>query len=233
MPRTKTQRLGQHFLADRSVLERIVQACGLNGTETVCEAGAGTGVLTVELCKHAGRVVSYEVDRRLFGKAEQMRIPNLKLVNKDIFKEQDIGFDVFVSNLPYSHSREAFEWLAARRFDRAIVMVQKEFAEKLSARPGEKNYRAITAIASHCFSIEPLFDVGPEAFEPRPKVESAVLKLTPNHVATRQQIKKANLLFSKRNRKASTVAAKMGVDADFGDRRVFQLEPAEIMELAR
>lgn len=233
MPRTKTQRLGQHFLADRSVLERIVQACDLSGTETVFEAGTGTGILTRELCKHAGRVVSYEVDRKLFTRAQSMEIPNLKLVNGDIFKEKDVAFDMFVSNLPYSKSREAFEWLAVRKFERAIVMVQKEFGDKLRARPGERNYRAISAIASHCFAIEPLFDVGVSAFEPRPKVDSTVLKITPVHTAGRQQIRNANLLFSKRNRKASTVAAKMGVNADFGQRRVFQLEPVEIMELAR
>jgi len=232
LPRTKTQRLGQHFLADRSVLERIVQACDLRGAEIVCEAGTGTGVLTRELCKRAGRVVSYEVDRGLFRRAKSMEEPNLKLVNGDIFKEKDVAFDMFVSNLPYSQSRQAFEWLAVRKFDRAIVMVQKEFAEKLRARPGERNYRAMSAIASHCFSIDPLFDVGAGAFEPRPKVDSTVLKITPVRTASKQQVRNANLLFSKRNKKASTVATKMGVKADFGQRRVFQLEPAEIMELA-
>ncbi|HEX6067207.1 MAG TPA: 16S rRNA (adenine(1518)-N(6)/adenine(1519)-N(6))-dimethyltransferase RsmA [Nitrososphaera sp.] len=232
MPRTKTQRLGQHFLADRSVLERIVQSCDLSGTETICEAGTGTGVLTKELCKRAGRVLSYEVDKDLFLRAKSMDASNLELVNRDIFRERDVEFDVFVSNLPYSKSREAFEWLAASKFDRAIVMVQKEFAEKLRARPGEKNYRAISAIASYCFAIEPLFDVGAYAFEPRPKVESTVLKLTPARTASKQQIRNTKLLFSKRNKKASTVAAKMGVKADFGQRRVFQLAPAEIMELA-
>ena len=233
MAHTRTQRLGQHFLADRSVLEQIIQACNLRKTETVCEAGAGTGVLTRELCSRAGRVVSYEVDRELFSRAKLMEIPNLELVNRDLFREKDIEFDVFVSNLPYSKSRDAFEWLAVRKFDRAIVMVQKEFAEKLLASPGEKNYRAITAIASYCFAIKPLFDVGADAFEPRPKVESTVLKVTSVNIATGRQIRNANLLFSKRNRKASTVAAKMGVSADFGQRRICQLEPAEIMELAR
>ncbi|HEX9678839.1 rRNA adenine dimethyltransferase family protein [Nitrososphaera sp.] len=232
MPRSRTQKLGQHFLVDQSVLEKIVQACVLGKTETVCEAGTGTGVLTKEMCSRAGRVVSYEVDGQLFRQAKLMQIANLELVNRDLFREHDIEFDVFVSNLPYSKSRDAFEWLAARKFDRAIVMVQKEFAEKLCSRPGDKYYRAITTIASYCFAIEPLFDVGRDAFEPRPNVESTVLKITPIRRVTEQHIKNANLLFSKRNKKASTVAAKMGIDADFGQRRVFQLEPAEIMGLA-
>ena len=209
-----------------------MQTYALSKAETVCEAGTGTGVLTKELCVHAGRVVSYEVDRELFTQAKSMQNANLELVNRDLFKERDLEFDVFVSNLPYSKSRDAFEWLATRKFDRAVVMIQKEFAEKLQTRPGEKNYRAITAIASYCFAIEPLFDVGRDAFEPIPKVESTVLKITPVRKVTEQQIKKANLLFSKRNKKASTVAAKMGIDTDFGQRRVCQLAPAEIMGLA-
>lgn len=232
MPRTRTQRLGQHFLVDRSVLDKIVRACALDKNETVCEAGTGTGILTKELCSRAGKVISYEVDRRLFAQAESMDIANLELVNKNLFKERDIEFDVFVSNLPYSESRDAFEWLATKKFDRAIVMVQKEFAEKLQARPGKKNYRAITAVASFCFAIEPLFDVDADAFEPRPKVNSAVLRIRPVRQMSGSQVKKVNLLFSKRNKKASTVATKMGVDADFGERRVFQLEPAEIVRLA-
>ncbi len=232
MPRSKTQKLGQHFLVDASALNRIVQACALGKDEVVCEAGTGTGVLTKELCKNAGRVVSYEVDRRLFEQAKSMRLENLELVNRDLFKERDVRFDVFVSNLPYSKSRDALEWLAARKFDRAVIMVQKEFAQKLLARPREHNYRAITAIASHCFAIEPLFDVDPGAFEPRPKVESTVIMMRPVNTVTPQQVKNVNLLFSKRNKKASAVAAKMGVDADFGGRRVFQLEPGEIMGLA-
>lgn len=209
-----------------------MRACALCKSEVVCEAGTGTGLLTKELCKHASRVVSYEVDRQLFKQAKSIRIENLELVNRDLFLERDIEFDVFVSNLPYSKSRDAFQWLATRKFGRAVVMVQKEFIEKLLATPGERNYRAITAITSYCFAIKPLFDVSADAFHPRPKIESTVIKISPLRSMVEQQIKNVNLLFSKRNKKASAVAAKMGVDSDFGDRRIFQLEPEEIMGLA-
>jgi 16S rRNA (adenine1518-N6/adenine1519-N6)-dimethyltransferase len=231
LPRNRTHRLGQHFLVDVSALQNIVRACELDGKAVVCEAGTGTGILTKELCKHAGRVISYEVDRQLFTGAESIRVANLELVNRDLFREQDVKFDVFVSNLPYSKSRDAFEWLATKKFDLAVVMVQKEFAEKLLARPGKKNYRAITAIASYCFKIEPLFDVDADAFEPRPKVKSTVLKISSVRRLTRQQIRNVNFLFSKRNKKASTVATKMGSSTDFGSRRICELEPGEIMEL--
>ena len=230
--RAKTRALGQHFLADRHVLGRIIFASALGKDETACEAGAGNGVLTEELCKRAGRVISYEVDRGLYENARSLDFENLQLVNADLFKVNDSEFDVFVSNLPYSRSRDAMQWLATMRFQRAIVMVQREFADKISARPGDENYRAISAICSYCFKIERLFAVGKDAFNPPPKVESEVLRLVPVHMITPEAVKKVNGLFSQRNKKATKVAARMGVQVDFGDRRVDQLEPEEIMRMA-
>lgn len=233
MPRrTKTQSLGQHFLADRKVLAKIIDASAVGRDETVCEAGTGSGILTAELCKYAKKVVSYEVDRALYARAKAALVfPNLQLVNADLFKASAES-DVFVSNLPYSRSRDALEWLAVQKFSRAVVMVQKEFAGKLLARPGDENYRAVSVIASHCFSIEPLFDVGRDCFEPPPKVESVVIRLVPKNTVTKEIIKKVNRLFSQRNKKASTVSARLGAAKDYGDKRVDQLAPAEIVALA-
>lgn len=233
MPRrTKTQSLGQHFLIDRKVLARIVGASAVGRDETVCEAGTGNGILTKELCRCAKNVLSYEVDKSLYAKArDALAFRNLELVNTDLFKT-NAEFDVFVSNLPYSRSRDALEWLAVRKFDRAIIMVQKEFVQKLLAGPGDENYRAISAIASHCFSIEPLFDVGKDCFEPPPKVESVVIRMIMKNTVTKQMIAKVNRLFSQRNKKASTVAARLGIVKDFGTRRIDQLTPSEIIALA-
>jgi 16S rRNA (adenine1518-N6/adenine1519-N6)-dimethyltransferase len=139
---------------------------------------------------------------------------------------------VFVSNLPYSRSRDAMQWLAQQKFRRAIVMVQREFADKMTAGSGDENYRAISVICSYCFKIERLFGVGRDAFSPPPKVESEVLRLSPVNTIAEDAIKKVNLLFSQRNKKATKVAARMGVQAaEFGDRRVDQLEPQEFMEI--
>lgn len=235
MPRrTKTQALGQHFLADRKVLARILDASAVGKDETVCEAGTGNGILTQELCRRARSVVSYEVDRALYANARAtLAFSNLELVNADLFKRDEQSFDVFVSNLPYSKSRDAFEWLATRKFDRAIVMVQKEFADKLTAKPREQNYRAISAIASYCFQIEQLFDVEKECFQPQPLVESTVIRATLKHPITREMVKNVNRIFSQRNKRASTVATKLGgARVDFGDRRVDQITPEQIIALA-
>lgn len=233
MPRrTKTQALGQHFLADHMVLGRIIDAANIGSEEVVCEAGTGNGVLTRELCRRARQVISYEVDQELYQQAQSLEFSNLQLVNANLLKVREIKFDVFCSNLPYSKSRDALQWLATKKFNRAIIMVQQEFADKLSARPGDENYRAISAICSHCFKIEELLTVGPDAFDPPPKVESVVLRLIPVEVVTASFITKINRLFSQRNKKASSVAAKMGTSIDFGSLRIDQLEPGQLIRLA-
>jgi 16S rRNA (adenine1518-N6/adenine1519-N6)-dimethyltransferase len=235
MPRRRvTRAFGQHMLVDRQILARIIEGAGIGREETVCEAGAGQGVLTAELCKRARRVISYEIDSKLYEKACEQLLPfhNVELVNADLFKTSDLHFDVFVSNLPYSRSRDAFEWLATQRFKRAVVMVQQEFADKLAAGPGDYNYRAISALATHCFAIEKLFGIGRQSFEPRPLIESAMIKVIPTNTATRETIKSLNLLFSKRNKKASSVAAKVGISADFGNKRIDQLSIGEVFKLA-
>ena len=221
------------MLADRRVLGRILDAAGIGKGETVLEAGTGHGILTAELCRVAKSVVSYEVDKNLNQRARaQLQFQNLELVNADLFRTKNLHFDVFASNLPYSRSRDAIEWLAVQKFSRAIVMVQEEFADKLVAKPGDKNYRAISALATHCFAIEKLFSVRRESFEPQPKVESAVIRIIPVYTVPKQTVTSLNLLFSKRNKKATTVAAKAGIKTDFGSKRIGQLIPSDLVKIA-
>jgi len=233
LTRNITKTFGQHMLADRRVLGKILDAAGIGKGETVLEAGTGHGILTTELCRVAKSVVSYEVDKNLHQQVRaQLQFQNLELVKADLFRTKNLRFDVFASNLPYSRSRDAIEWLAAQKFGRAIVMVQEEFADKLVAKPGDKNYRAISALAAHCFAIEKLFSVGRESFEPRPKVESAVIRIIPVNTVTKDTVKSLNLLFSKRNKKASTVAAKAGIKTDYGSKRIGQLMPSDVVKIA-
>lgn len=221
------------MLVDRRVLGKILDAARICREETVLEAGTGQGILTAELCKVAKRVVSYEVDKNLLQQTQaHLKCENLEIVNADLFKTENLRFDVFASNLPYSRSRDAIEWLASQKFGRAVVMVQEEFADKLVAKPGDKNYRAISALAAHCFAIEKLFSVGREAFEPRPKVESAVIRIIPFNTVAKETIKNLKLLFSKRNKKASTVAHKAGIKTHFSRKRISQLEPSDLVKIA-
>lgn len=226
------------MLADRRILANIVSAASIEKDEIVLEAGTGQGILTAELCRYAKHVISYEVDIKLYRKVQEQllsQFKNLELVNADLFKTKDPHFfDVFISNLPYSRSRDAIEWLSTQEFDRAILMVQEEFADKLAARPGSKNYRAISALAAHCFAIEKLFKVRRESFEPQPKVESSIIRIIPVNAITREGIRNINLLFSRRNKKASSVAAEIGIiiDANYGSKKIDELEPRHLVQIA-
>jgi 16S rRNA (adenine1518-N6/adenine1519-N6)-dimethyltransferase len=226
------------MLVDRRILTKIISAACIGKDQIVLEAGTGRGILTSELCKYAKQVISYEIDNKLYRKVQKQllwQFNNLQLANADLFKTKDPHFfDVFVSNLPYSRSRDAIEWLSTQRFDRAILMVQEEFADKLAARPGSKNYRAISALAAHCFAIEKLFKVRRESFEPQPKVESSIIKIIPVNTIRREVVRNINLLFSRRNKKASSVAAEVGIiiDANYGSKKIDELEPRHLVQMA-
>jgi 16S rRNA (adenine1518-N6/adenine1519-N6)-dimethyltransferase len=235
-----TRALGQHMLVDRRIVEKIVSAANIRKDEIVLEAGTGQGTLTMELCRHAKQVISYEVDANLYEKAQEQLLQyfnnNLRLVKADLFKTKDAPlFDIFVSNLPYSRSRDAIEWLSTQKFDRAIIMVQEEFANKLIARPSGKNYRAISALAAHCFNIEKLFKVRKESFEPQPKVESSIIRITPINTISKETIRNINLLFSRRNKNASSVADEIGIIVDvdrYGSRKIDQIDPTDLIRMA-
>jgi 16S rRNA (adenine1518-N6/adenine1519-N6)-dimethyltransferase len=229
------------MLVDQRIVEKIVSAANIRKDEIVLEAGTGQGILTMELCRHAKQVISYEVDANLYEKAQEQLLQyfnnNLRLVKADLFKTKDAPlFDIFVSNLPYSRSRDAIEWLSTQKFDRAIIMVQEEFANKLIARPSGKNYRAISALAAHCFNIEKLFKVRKESFEPQPKVESSIIRITPINTISKETIRNINLLFSRRNKNASSVADEIGiiiVDVDrYGSRKIDQIDPTDLIRMA-
>jgi 16S rRNA (adenine1518-N6/adenine1519-N6)-dimethyltransferase len=221
------------MLVDAAVLENIIGAASITKNETACEAGAGLGALTSELCRKARKVISFEVDRALYETArKKLEFINLELVHGDIFRSRGLEFDVFVSNLPYSRSRDAIEWLAVQKFDRAVVMVQKEFAEKLSAPPGSREYRAISALAGYCFDISHIATVDRDSFSPPPKVGSVVLKILPRRRVDEEIVKGINWLFSRRNRKASSVARDKGILGFAESERIDQLQPLALIKLA-
>jgi len=223
------------MLVDRDVLLRIINASRITKDENVCEAGTGNGILTNELCKYGKSVISFEIDSQIFEKAKPklFSFPNLRLVNADIFKSIPLNFDVFISNLPYSKSKEALQWLALQKFQRAIIMVQKDFADKLQAIPGKENYRAITVLTQHCFNLQKLFVVHEKSFDPEPSVDSEVIRLSRKNTAiTKRTIRNLEFIFSQRNKKASTAARKFGVKFDSDNVRIDELETHDLIKLA-
>ena len=238
---SKIRALGQHHLINKRILKEIIESSQINKDEVVCEAGTGEGILTQELCKQAKGVISFEIDKALYVRAlgYLSDFSNLLLINADIFKVKNVDFQVFVSNLPYSRSKDAIEWLAIRKFRRAIVMFQKEFVDKLKARPGEANYRSVSAICQYCFRIDSLIEVNRKSFLPRPQIDSQVVRLTPykNNYIDIHTLKTLNYIFSFRNKKASSVAktfgAKLSSDLDLNNKRIDQLTPQDLVSLSK
>ncbi len=174
--------LGQNFLHESAVVRRIVQAAEIDQDDLVIEVGPGLGVMTRELAARAGSVVAVELDGRLASYVTSLGLPNTTVVESDI-----LGVDlervtgrrpyVVVANLPYSVASAAIAHLleSSWRPDRLIVMVQREVAERIVARPPEMS---ILAVAIQFYGQPKiLFRIGPGAFVPAPKVDSAVLRI--------------------------------------------------------
>jgi 16S rRNA (adenine1518-N6/adenine1519-N6)-dimethyltransferase len=179
------QRLGQHFLTNRSTLERLAAAACPAREPLVIEIGPGRGALTEFLLPRADRVMAIEVDPRL-AQAVRQRFPNapgLSVLEADVL-ETDLaqwGSVVVAGNLPYYITSPILEKLFALGplLRRAILLMQKEVAERLTARPGNRDYGWLTVLANFHTTPELLFTVPPGAFAPPPKVDSAAVRLTP------------------------------------------------------
>ena len=178
--------LGQHFLTDRRILGRIADALHLTGSETVLEIGAGRGALTDILADRAGRLIAIEYDRALADILRQRyaKRGHVLIAEADVLEislgELAAGPYVLVGNVPYYITTPIlFHALVPPRADRSVYLVQKEVADRLCARPGTKEYGALTVNVGAVARAESLFKVPAGAFNPPPKVDSAVVRITP------------------------------------------------------
>jgi 16S rRNA (adenine1518-N6/adenine1519-N6)-dimethyltransferase len=192
--RTKKS-LGQHFLNNRHTIQRILDNLNLKPDDTILEIGCGTGALTKRLLGMTRQYLGIELDSALFQQLEQnMATPQAVFLNQDILtldwdrlqvKYLPAGgkFKV-VGNLPYYISSPIISQLTqhADALELAVIMLQAEVANRLTAQPGSKDYGVLTLVGQYYFQCEFLFWVGPGAFRPQPKVVSKVVRLTPKPV---------------------------------------------------
>jgi 16S rRNA (adenine1518-N6/adenine1519-N6)-dimethyltransferase len=174
------KRLGQHFLTDRSILRRIVQFAKITPEDTVVEIGAGAGALTRELAAVAFRVIAIEIDRDWVTGLRAGMPANVDIVEGDAL-EVDFPAGKFrlAGNLPYNVATPLFKRFIEDR-ERIIdvtVMIQKEVAERMIARPGTGEYGPLSVLIQYYANVTYGFTVPPGAFKPRPKVDSAVIRL--------------------------------------------------------
>jgi 16S rRNA (adenine1518-N6/adenine1519-N6)-dimethyltransferase len=196
----KKPKLGQNFLIDHSVAKRIVEALGDISNRTVVEIGPGRGMLTDLLVRRARKVIGIELDHVL---AAQMRMRYATLKNVEILESNFVAVEWtsmvgrrpgplhdlrptqpetvdIVGNLPYYVTSEIVLRILNEHesIGRAVIMVQREVADRISAEPGSREYGLLSATAQLFARVENLFTVPPAAFDPAPQVHSSVLRLT-------------------------------------------------------
>jgi 16S rRNA (adenine1518-N6/adenine1519-N6)-dimethyltransferase len=184
------KRFGQHFLHDRGIIARIIEAVAPAPGQRIVEVGPGRGALTWALLERAGSLEVIEIDRDLAavmvgdaraGRGLNMRVENV--LDTDFAQLRGAGAALrIVGNLPYNISTPLMFRLLAQRAAIADMhfMLQKEVADRMAARAGGKDYGRLTVMLAAYARVESLFDVGPGAFQPPPKVRSAIVRLTPS-----------------------------------------------------
>jgi 16S rRNA (adenine1518-N6/adenine1519-N6)-dimethyltransferase len=180
------RRFGQHFLADTSVVDAIVRAIDPRPGQALVEIGPGLGAMTQPLLERCGDLVVIEIDRDLAARLRQK--PRLDVIEADVLS---VDFSALASrlarplrvvgNLPYNISTPILFHLLAHavHVQDQHFMLQKEVVDRMGAVPGNKDYGRLSVMLQWRYDIEPLFDVAPEAFDPPPRVQSAIVRMQP------------------------------------------------------
>ena len=243
------RRLGQHFLIDENILDRMVQYGEIAENDVVLDVGAGRGELTVKLAERAGKVIAVELDPELAEEARRRLkgYDNVKLLVGDVLKLKPTGFNKVVSNPPYNISRKLLEWLIDGGAERIVLTLQREFASKLVAEPGSMKYLYISFLSNLLYESSIVEFVPRNMFRPMPKVDSAIILMKRRRDArelgedSKEFIK---FLFTRRRqvlrRVLRDLAGKRDLAADlseiFGDellsRRIYQLTPSQLLSIS-
>lgn len=247
--------MGQSFCVDETLLRKMVEWADIGNNDVVLEVGSGFGFLTQLLSERAGRVVAVELESSL---AQALRESlsaqkNVEVIHGDILATPLPPFNKVVANPPYSISSKLMFRILDESFDLGILTFQREFAQRLAARPGTQEYGRLTIMADYRSTTEVLEYVPKSSFYPPPKVESAVVKVRPRKkrpyrvLNERLYFDLVRALFSQRNKKAQNSLVDFLVDRlklNKGDARIlirdlpglgmrpYQLSPAELAELS-
>ncbi len=250
------KRKGQCILTDENVIARQIGYAGLDKSDTVLEIGPGLGALTFPLAESAGKVVAIEQDVQFYEYLKN-RIPeNVELVLGDALKLDLPKFDICVSNLPYSISSPITFKLLEHTFEKAILMYQQEFAQRMVANPGEAAYSRLSVSVYYRAKCDILEYVPKTSFIPQPGVDSAIVQLLPREPPFTVDSKEFFLrvvkaLFSQRRKKIRNSISRLVEDElrkrgnytepvykktimslPFGDFRVEMLTPEQIGQLS-
>ncbi len=183
--------LGQNFLLDNNIIEKIVSAASITNNDLVIEVGPGAGSLTKELARHAGNLVAVEIDKNLIPLINDVMsgFDNFEIIHSDILKTdiKDRILDKYtqytsykvVANLPYYITTPILMRFLENSFPPSsmTVMMQKEVAARMSAGPGCKEYGSLSVVSGYYCRVKKIMDVSPNCFYPKPDVSSTVLRM--------------------------------------------------------
>lgn len=250
------KRLGQNFVIEPSIFQQMISYASPEQDDVVLDIGAGLGFLTSSLAEKTGRVLAVESDLGLVKilRKQLRNLANVEIIEGDVLKAKIPHFNKIVSTPPYQISSPLIQWLFDRNFDCAVMVFQKEFANRLVAPVGSEDYGWLTVITYYRADVELLDAVPKQMFYPQPEVDSIIARLKPkrqcpftlkNEMLFKQLVQR---LFTQRNRKLRnaitffikstknvTVAGKALDIADFlpfRDKRVRELAPEDFGVLA-
>ena len=233
---------GQNFLIDGRVADRHISYAGIREGDRVLEVGPGLGILTERMADLPCDLTCIELDDILAEYISGTYGDRLRLIHGDAVKVPFPEFDVFVSNLPYSVSTPIIFKLLEHDFRTAVVMVQKEFADRMVADVGSPEYSRLTVNLFYRAECEILEPVPASRFDPRPKVDSAVVGITPRPAPfevldERTFFKVTEACFNQRRKKIGTALrnyrlVESSENIPYRDDRIEDLRPVEIAEIA-
>ena len=230
----KKKSLGQHFLASPAILEFEAEAAGVEG-KTVLEIGGGDGRLTEKLlAKKPKKLAVVEKDHRWAEFLREKFGKRIELIEGD-FLETESNADIFIGNIPYYISSPILFHIAERKFERAVLMVQKEFAERMAARPRTAEYGRLSVTSQLLFNVKVLRKVKRGSFTPPPEVDSAIVLLTKKPFKMGPWLEKIILaLFQHKNQLVSKALKHAGISTEkpLPKKRAREMPPEEIAELA-
>ena len=238
-------KLGQNFLTDENVALREIEYANVNKNDVVLEIGPGKGILTRILAEKAKKVIAIELDKKLVSYLQNILHDNVVLINDDVlnvdFKSLPC-FNKIVSNLPYQISSPLTFKLFDYDFDLAVMIYQKEFADRMVAKPGCKDYSRLSVGVYYKAFCEILENVSKTCFMPQPKVDSCIVKLIPHDNPPffvedeRFFFDLVKDLFNHRRKKIRNTLQSLydldNVDINFLDSRVEDLTPEQIGEIS-
>jgi len=231
---TPQKKLGQNFLIDPQIVDRIIETLKLEKEDTVLEIGAGTGVLTEKLVEVAKKVIAVEIDEKLCQilSKEMGELPNLRIVCADITQ---ISFSHRFSqretvkvagNLPYQiASSLLLDLVRSEWVNLMVVMIQREVAERMLSQPGSKRRGILTVLMRYYAQTTRIIDVPPQVFIPRPKVGSSLIKIEKERKYQAKNEKKLSTVVkaafsSRRKMLGNALSSGLGMDKEFVKERL-------------